>query len=841
MKKLTLVFLLLCVDLTLEFRAFSQSLSTTVTTGNQRVDSSDNIYKIRQQYLDYLRQNPAKMNEGSDDNDLERFNRWFHFVEPRCFPSGKLPQPDAILTASNERARQSAALDRTTMGMPNWKSLGPFNVPHGFFGIGRIDVVVIDPVDTNTVYAGAACGGLWVSHDNGATWTSNTDNFPSLSISDIAVYPGNTQTIYAATGDKYGNVEYGQGLDNIFWGGLYSAGVVKSLDGGATWAMTGLGFVQSLRDQVQRLLVYPTSANVVLAASSSGIYRTSDGGISWNHVYNSNIYSMEFKPGQPQTVYAMNNNDLIVSYDAGVTWQTLHAGINTGGGRSTIAVSPRAPDAIWVMNNNAQVFGSVNNGSTFTPLSTAPIYSFGDYCVVFGVSPKDTSIMFAGGVTMFQSTNGGRMWSEIGDSVHPDNHCVAFNYKKPTSFYTANDGGIWRTNDNGNTWVNLCHNMAISQIYRMGSSRQNPNLMICGLQDNSSFFYNGTSWTTVPMPRADGMACGISPANDSVMVASYQGGNFFVSQDKGNNYNPVNLMGYGYWTAPVVFCPTSPDTIYFGSSDIFASYDRGNTVNALSTGEIFSYGAVSLAVAPSNSKYIYAADYGHMYMSADGGVTWNAVTGPFSDALPVTRIAVDYRNPLLVYLTVSGYYPGQKVFCSQDGGTTWSNISANLPNIPADCIAVDSSMPGALYVGTDIGVYYIDSTSSSWVPYGFGLPNVIVDDIDINYTTHFINIATYGRGIWQTLLNNTGLAVPQIAVTHIAPTLRPNPTKGKWVLDFGQQSVPEFSVQLTDATGRVVATYLNTASIGSSGLAPGIYNIRVRSGADEVSLKAIKD
>ena len=228
--------------------AFSCMLITgtlSAQTQSATAPNTENIYTIKKQYLHNVLHNPTEKDKSDNDNDLARFNRWFHLVEPRCYPSGNMPRPDVLLQEYQKVKLAAKLAARTTSsGTTPWVSLGPNNVPAGFFGIGRIDCIVIDPIDTNTLYVGAACGGLWISHNGGATWTSNADNFPSLSVADIAVNPHHTDTLYAATGDGYG---YVTGSPAIFWGGLYSAGVMKSTDGGATWNTTGLSYLQPIQ------------------------------------------------------------------------------------------------------------------------------------------------------------------------------------------------------------------------------------------------------------------------------------------------------------------------------------------------------------------------------------------------------------------------------------------------------------------------------------------------------------------------------------------------------------------------------------------------------------------
>ncbi len=840
------LFLTICF-----FGFFSLHGQQNVTSPITRVQpNSENIYSIKKQFLEQVLHNPTDKNEGDADNDLARFNRWYNLVAPRCFPTGNLPRPDVILK-EYEKAIQSNIGAKTTSGAA-WSPLGPTNVPTNYYGIGRINSIVVDPLDTNTLYVGAACGGVWISHNCGATWTSNSDNFPALSVADIAVNPHHTDTIYAATGDGYGyevDASY-----SIFWGGLYSAGVMKSTDGGSTWHTTGLSYLQSNRDNIQKILIHPNNPNILLAATRHGIYRTADAGVTWSVVDTGHAYTMAFRPMQPDTIYAVNGPNLKVSYNAGLTWSNLHSGIASGG-RCSIAVSPASPNSIWIFNDAEAVMHSHDMGATFSSTYPATIITStnGKYGRVLGVSPSDSNLVLALGLYMGISTNGSTTWS-IWDStsyyVHPDHHCLAFNPLHTNTIYDGNDGGIVVTRNGGLTWTNISNGLMISQIYRMSSSRQHPYIMLCGLQDNATFYFDGTNWVLSNGPYGDGMACAIYQHDENIQIASTQYGNFGISYDMGYTFNPIPTSpAMGAWTSPVVFNPNSADTIYFGLNEVYASYDGGASAMPLSGGGVFGAsipgdaGVISLAIAASNTQVLYAADFSHIMRTVDGGSSWTNVTGSLpSSSAGITRIAVDYYNPMIVYVTLSGYVTGCKVYRSTTGGSTWTNISYNLPDIPANCIASDFTTPGALFVGTDIGVYYTDSTTPGvWAAYGTGLPNVMIDDIEINYANFKIRTATYGRGVWENSLVHPFYPLDVKTESKSVVQLYPNPATDKWTVIFKDKNPGNYTIKLTDAAGHTLLTQLNAANIDASKLASGVYNIDIIVGEKHYSIKAVKN
>lgn len=806
----------------------------------------DNIYTIKEQFLYKVLHNPEEQEEEEEnDNELTRFNRWFNEMEPRCYPTGNLPRPDALLKAmgSAKSPAQKGAYKVTAGG--TWTPIGPKKVPLSHNGIGRVNCIVVGPADTNNLYIGTACGGVFISHDGGTTWSSNADNFPSLSIADIAVNPQHPDTLYAATGDGYG---YETGAFSIFWGGLYSAGVMKSTDGGLSWAPTGLSYLQSNKDIIQKLLIHPKKTNLLLAATRNGILRTTDAGTTWTSVDAGHVYSMAFRPDRPDTVYAINNTDLRVSYNAGATWTTLKTGMNPGGDRCTIGVSPVAPNAIWILDANEDMKWSHNGGATFFTTNrpdTAAFYGY--YDRVFAVSPKDSNYLIVAGLRMAVSSNAGAAWVRLNpaNDVHVDNHALAFNPLRPQTIYTGNDGGISVTRNGGASWKNLSDGLMISQIYRFGQSQQDSSILVMGLQDNGSLVYDGTNWTH--RVGGDGEACAIHPTYDNLQIASWQNGHFFMSYDRGINFSPLSITSEtGSWTAPVVFDPNNDRDIYFGFKNIFASHDQGTSFVALTSSVPFPNGATQLAIGQSDSRVIYASDLAKITRSVDGGASWTIVTGDLpTSAVAITDIGVDPRDPMHVFVTTSGYVTGSKLFMSTTGGTTWTNISANLPNIPANCVSIDTSTPGALFVGTDMGVYYTDSSLTGFSIYGTGLPNVMVYDLGINYGNYKVRAGTFGRGLWESPLkkpkpeDKTGV---RNSVNIIAGVnAYPNPTKNTWKLVFQGGKPANYTVKVMDITGRTIHSSVNAEIIDASDLAVGVYNIEISVGDEHHTIKAVKE
>src|SRR5258706_10821253 len=188
-----------------------------------------------------------------------------------------------------------------------------------------------------------------------------------------------------------------------------------------------------------------------------------------------------------------------------------------------------------------------------------------------------------------------------------------------------------------------------------------------------------------------------------------------------------------------------------------------------------------MAVAPSNGNYVYAAGQNSLYRSTDGAGTWtNIGTGLPTGSAAITYIAVKYDDPQTLWVTFSGYSSALKVYKSTNGGTSWSNVTATgFPNVPANCIVNEpNNSIEAVYIGTDLGVYYRNNTLSNWVPFMSGLPNVPVFELEVQVSAAKLRAATYGRGIWQSDLAVGIVGTNELTKVADAIMVYPNPSNG---------------------------------------------------------------
>ncbi|MDW8394319.1 MAG: T9SS type A sorting domain-containing protein [Chitinophagales bacterium] len=776
-------------------------LILTQVFGQQPAKTLD---ELRQRFVKHYEELKSKnqqfgMEEGLPGTDglWKKYMRWEHLMQTRLLPDGTLPDP-GILAYERERFLLNAP---ASPRLANWQYVGLTSVPTNGGGAGRANVFVFHPTNPSIIYLGTASGGIWKTTDGGLTWIPLGDQLPVLSIADIAIDPTNPNNIYVATGDGYG---YEFGVSNDFWGGLYSAGVYRTTDGGATWTATGLTYSQDQKIVIQRLIIHPSNPQILLAATRSGILRTTDGGSTWTTVKTTHCYDLEFHPTNPDIIYSGGAGALIKSADGGVNWSTMYSGM--GSGRISIEVSSANIQIIYAMSEGGVMVRSADGGQTWSSKSFPYGAGFyGYYDLVLSCSDANADHLLAGGVYTVRSTNGGTSWTDISSTnLHVDNHDLDYLPGSTSTLFSANDGGFFKSTNSGSTWTDLSHGLAIAQIYRLSSSASNPNIVYSGWQDNGTNKWDAGTNTWTRVYGADGMECIVDYTNPQTVYISYQYGGLMKSTNGGTSFSYIAPCS-GNWISPYAMDPNVNTTLYAGCASMHKSTNGGSTWTNIGS-NLFTGGTNNgcnyIAIAPSNTAVIYAASFTKIFRTTTGGSPWTNITG----TLPVTNTGINYIavNPVNsdhVWVCLGGYSAGNKVFVSTNGGTAWTNISGSLLNVPVNTIVYEKNSPDRLYVGTDIGVFYRDNNTSDWVFYNDGLPNVMVHELEINYGSGKLLAATYGRGIWQTDL--VGSAAPLITTSPI--TTSPLCPAGTVTVSFTTSGTFQignvFKAQLSDANG----------------------------------------
>jgi photosystem II stability/assembly factor-like uncharacterized protein len=769
-------------------------------------DTLTNFYDIQRKFNEYWKDRKVEKGKG-----WKQFKRWEWFWEQRVAPSGVFPNPAQLLIERPVlKDKKDKVGDKVLNGTNLWTALGPSQSSAGYSGLGRVNCITVHPTNSNIIWIGTGGGGAWKTTTGGSSWSNTTDILPTLGVGDIAIDPTNANTVYLATGD--GDA-----------GDAYSVGVLKSTDGGDTWNATGLTFGLSQRFTMSRILIHPTSTNTLLVATSNGIYRTTNGGTNWTQTRSGSFKDIEFKPDDPSVVYAGGvttggNNSIFRSTDGGATWSQITSGLpSSNAGRISIAVSPANPSYVYALIVNASnngflgLYASTNSGVSWSVKSSSPnILDWGTgtetggqgwYDLSLAVSPVNEQDVYVGGINIWRSVNGGASWSKRTHwydlsgyaTVHADHHTLYFE-PGTTKLFVGNDGGIYSSTNNGTTWNWLGNGLEITQFYRLGTSASNSNKLIAGAQDNGTKLMNGGAWSDVY--GGDGMEAAIDPGNENIIYACSQNGGLGRSVNGGSNFASIRpTTADGSWITPFMLNPQNPITIYSGYTNVWKSLNRGTTWTQISN---FTGNATLniLQVAPSDSNTIYASTGStNLRRTTDGGLNWSTLTLPTN--LTLTYLAVHPADPQKIWATFSGYLAGNKVFTSVNGGSSWSNVSGSLPNIPVNCIVYQNNSPDRIYVGTDAGVYYTDQSLSDWQEYNQNLPNVVIDELEIHYNSGKLYAATFGRGIWRADII-TG-SITTSAVENLVCT--GGQIAVPYTITNGMLAGNVFTAQLSDAQG----------------------------------------
>jgi hypothetical protein len=707
---------------------------------------------------------------------------------------------------------------REVLSAATWQALGPAALNSGApgggdgpYGVvsGRIAGIAADPTDANTIYIAAAGGGVWKTTSGGGAWNSLSDNQATLSMGAIAVAPSNHNVLYAGTGEANNSADSNYGL-----------GILVSTDGGSTWTLeTNGGKFNKMT--VSKIAVDPTNPSIAYAAmgnvgenaaflssEKTGIWKTTDGGTTWNNTTTAISTSDSFSdvavdPAIPTTIYAAvgayygdTANGVYKSTNSGTSWTELTAFPHGSGvGRVGLAVAPSNSQVVYVAASNPSTSGlaamdrSDNGGSSVTLLSP-PNFLGGQgwYDMALVVDPSSSAIVYAAGVVNYntgangiiESTNSGANWTSIntddqGHAPHTDWHALAFDASG--HLLSGSDGGIWRkdpdpNNSNGFLWTDINSNLNTIQFMGVAINPANPTTAAGGgSQDNGTEIYNGSSaWTETD--GGDGGAVRYDQQNANVLyrvspVESFGSANFFRRSTDGgstwagitsglNGNDPMNFY------APFAVDPSNGARVVFGSNQIYQTTNGAS--GSVTWSKLTSTGANgwnpggndvdAIGLAASNANTIYASTGGEfasssqIFVSTNGGTNWTAHNLP-SGSGRVSDIIVDPANSQTAYAVASTFTSGAgHVWKTTNGGSSWTDISGNLPNLPTWTIQLDATN-AILYIGNDSGVYSSSNGGSTWAAVGNGLPSVQVFDLDYDAGSGLLGAGTHGRGMWE--------------------------------------------------------------------------------------------
>ena len=732
-------------------------------------------------FSNILKQSRAKLDTGFTEPTAS--GAWYAFqwwYSQRAYPYDLIPK--GSFEKASKYVKQTLNKGKSISDVtPNpWISLGPTNIG------GRVLALAVDPSNPNIIWAGSASGGLWKSTTAGEgtnAWSYVNTGFNAISVSAIALDPIDPDIIYIGTGEisHYRRPLVGTPGARA----SYGMGILKSTDGGVSWNQTGLTWTFPEITAVQKIIINPQNRSVIFAATSEGVFKSQDGGTTWIQTPTP-VMAMDviMSPADTSTLFSAHGNlnsspvpGVYKTTNSGYTWTRLSGGLPTVNfGRTSLSISSSAPYTIYagiadaVTSQTLGLYKSTDNGNTWSLINTQNyVGSQGWYDNVIAVHPQSPDTIYCAGLNIHKSIDGGINLPEIsGGAVHVDHHAIVFHPSNPRIVYFGTDGGVYKTTNGGNSFIDCNNGFITTQFYPgFANSFTDTSISIGGLQDNGTLKFSGSlNWTQIF--GADGGWCAIDPTNPNILYFEYQWLNMYKSTNGGiTSFRITDGLPTGSsntnFIPPFVLSPSNPQILYAGSNNVYKSTSGGSiwfpsngetTLNGTNIACIaVSYTSHDSLIAGTGTGALGATPKFEIFTSVNGGLSWINVTYRLNgtDSLPnryPTDIEFNPNNSKIAYLTYSGYGTSH-VFMTQNFGLSWIDISGNLPDIPHQAVVVDPEATENIYVGTDLGVFHSSTGGSIWEDYNSGIPPAMVLDLTISRNNGKIRASTFGNGIYE--------------------------------------------------------------------------------------------
>lgn len=702
----------------------------------------------------------------------------------------------AILLVMNVNAQKnkknesnSDTLKSELLGGMSWRGIGPA------FTSGRIAVLAVNPQNHSEYYVGVASGHIWKTVNNGTTFTPIFDNYGAYSIGALTIDPNNTQVVWAGTGENNHQRALG-----------YGNGVYKSDDGGKNWKNMGLKESR----QIGKILIDPRNSDVVYVAAEGsvwgpggerGLYKTTDGGKSWEKVLNisenTGVNHMTMDPRNPDVIYATSEqrrrhfytkigggpeSAVYKTTDAGKNWQKLTNGTPSGDvGGMCIEVSPANPDIVYLIaeaaDDNGGFFRSTNRGASWSKMSSYT--SSGQYFNILVCDPVNPDKVFNMDVVSKVTTDGGKTWNSLGlKNRHVDDHCMWVDPTDTNHWTIGGDGGLYETFDNGANYI-FKSNLPVTQFYRVNVDNSLPFYWVYGgTQDNNSMGGPSQNINSAGVASdewivtlgGDGFWQAIEKDNPNIVYSAYQYGNIYRYDKASGEAMKIkpeprkDEVHYRWnWDSPFILSKHNQTTLYMAANKVFRSTDRGN-----------SWEVISEDITRNEDRNQFAV-MGKYWPS-------NAVAKDVSTSQWGTVVSLA-ESPVKAGLIFAGTDDGL-IQITEDDGKTWRKAD-NFPGVPKYAYVSDvfpSRFDENVVYATfnniksdDFNSYVLKSSDKgrSWSSIAANLPKETVHTIAqdfINPDLLFVGtefsfyFSVDGGKIWTKLTNG----LPDIAVRDIA-------------------------------------------------------------------------
>ncbi|MBX7118074.1 MAG: glycosyl hydrolase [Gemmatimonadaceae bacterium] len=793
----------------------------------------------------------------------------------------------ALLPSLAPLAAQATFPDGAIQG-PRWRHIGPFRA-------GRTKSATGVPQQPNVFYMAVTNGGAWRTNDYGRTWSPLTDALPTGSIGAVEVAPSDPNIVYIGSGEGLQRPDLSTG-----------DGMYRSDDAGRTWRHLGLRDGQ----QIPRIAIDPRDPERLFVAvlghpygpnTERGIYRSSNGGRTWDRVLykdeNTGGADVLLAPGDPNTVYAVlwqarqgpwenaawsgPNSGLFKSTDGGTTWTQLAGGLPTtadGLGRIGIGISPSDPRVLYITataGERSGVYRSGDAGATWTRVTADQrIFSRGDDFAALTVDPRDPNTVYSMNVVAWKSTDGGRTWRSFRGAPGGDDYQrLWINPTNPDVMLMVADQGAIITVNGGETWSSW-YNQPTAQFYHVTADHAWP-YRLCGGQQESGSACVSSRGNDGSITYRDWRPVGASEysyvAPDPLDPDIYYGGTvsrFDRRTGQVQNVSPNAGRGRGaaaggpdhfrgIRTMPILFSPTNPRKLYYGTNVVWQTVNGGRTWTRLSddlsrptwavpasvgtyrdqrTAQPTRRGVVyTIAPSPVDSNTVWAGtDDGLIHVTRDGGRTWRDVTPPaLGPWWKVSIMDASHFDANTAYAAVNTFRLDDlrpHLFRTRDGGRTWTEITAGLaPDAPTNVIREDPVRRGLLYAGTETQAWFSLDDGDHWHPLRLNMPAISIRDLIVKDAD--LAVATHGRGFWilddvsalrqwdaRTATEAATLFAPATATrvrysmytdTPVPPDepRAENPPDGAVIDYFLARDAQRVTLELLDARGRVLRTF----------------------------------
>lgn len=714
----------------------------------------------------------------------------------------------AVLPVQAAVAATPDGLSEADLSALKWREVGTAATS------GRITRFAVHPDDTRVIYTATASGGLWKTVNAGTTWDPIFEHQSSVSMGDVALAPSNPDIVWVGTGEQ-----------NSVRSSQFGDGVYRSDDAGKTWQHMGLegsrhvGRILIHPDNPD--IVYVAAMGSLWGPNPErGLYRTTDGGKTWQQLLSPSEYTgvveVQMHPENPNTLFAAtfqrerrmwsmvgggDESGLFRSDDGGDSWNRVGNGFPTGPvGRVGVTFCASNPDTLYAsaVGPEGGTFRSTDGGNAWERRN-ASVQSHWYYGEL-ACDPENPDRVYAPMTPLLMSEDGGETFNNIAQSlVHSDHHTLWINPEDPQHLMSGNDGGLYTSRDGGDTWQ-WTSNLPVMQLYTVAVDMQEPFYHVYGgTQDNGSWggpvgtrYSDGiTNEDWMFISGGDGFHGMADPTDANILYSQSQYGVLYRTDRKSGEQRRIQpwqpqedeFPPYRWnWSSPFVISSHDSKTLYFGANVVFRSQDRGTSWERISPdltrqqsrdelplqgrvqpadaidlhSSTAMYGNLHSLAESSLRRGLIAAgtDDGLVQITRDGGRNWRkSQTFPgVPEMMKVGMLTWSAVAEGTLFVVFDGHKDNDfrpHVVRSDDFGTTWRNITSNLPEFgPTKSVAAHPRDGNLLFVGTEFGVYASRDGGDHWLALRSGLPTNSVQGMVVHPRENDLVVGTHGRGFW---------------------------------------------------------------------------------------------